>query len=151
MNGWRTKVNICCSKRRPVEVAWIRLHFGVGWFDFFRIILVQRTVIFFAKVLKSAWQAQNPLWKKQNPFKHTSDVRKPETQIRLRGYEYYVRAEILQAYVHACVIVLQYNTPVNDLLLQKGTAREDSGCAVSSESALLQLQPRILIRTSVHA
>ena len=89
--------------------------------------------------------------KKQNPFKHTSDVRKPETQIRLRGYEYYVRAEILQAYVHACVIVLQYNTPVNDLFLQKGTAREDSGCAVSSESALLQLQPRILIRTSVHA
>ena len=43
---------------------------------------------------------------KQNPFKHTSDVRKSETQIRLRGYEYYVRAEILQAYVHACVIVL---------------------------------------------
>ena len=89
--------------------------------------------------------------KKQNPFKHTSDVRKPEAQIRLRGYEYYVRAEILQAYVHECVIVLQYNTPVNDLFLQKGTAREDSGCAVSSESALLQLQPRIMIRTSVHA
>ena len=61
------------------------------------------------------------------------------------------RAEILQAYVHACVIVLQYNTPVNDLFLQKCTAREDSGCAVSSESALLQLQPRIMIRTSVHA
>ena len=79
--------------------------------------------------------------KKQNPFKHTSDVRKPETQIRLHGYEYYVRAEILQAYVHACVIVhvLQYNTPVNDLFLQKGTAREHSDCAVSSESALLQL------------
>ena len=36
--------------------------------------------------------------KNQNPSKHTSDVRKPETQIRLRGYEYYVRAEILQAY-----------------------------------------------------
>ena len=88
--------------------------------------------------------------KQQNPFKHTSDVRKPETQIRLRGYEYYVRAEILQAYVRACVILLQYNTPVNYLFLQKGTAREDSGCAVSSESALLQLQPRILIRTSVH-
>ena len=77
-------------------------------------------------------------------------MRKPETQIRLRGYEYYVRAEIL-AYVHACVIVLQYNTPVNDLFLQKGMAREDSGCAVSSESALLHLQPRILIRTNVHA
>ena len=57
--------------------------------------------------------------KEQNPLKHTSDVRKPETQIRQRGYEYYVRAEILQAYVHACVIVLQYNTPVNDLSCKK--------------------------------
>ena len=25
----------------------------------------------------------------QQPFKHTSDVRKAEAQIRLRGYEYY--------------------------------------------------------------
>ena len=41
MKSWTTKVNICCSKRRPVEVAWIRLHFGVGWSDFFRIILVR--------------------------------------------------------------------------------------------------------------
>ena len=88
--------------------------------------------------------------KKQKKQQHPSDVRKPITQIRLRGYEYYVRAEILQAYEHACVIVLQYNTPVNDLFLQKGTARKDSVCAVSSESALLQLQPRIRIRTSVH-
>ena len=93
---------------------------------------------------------ESTVTKNKIPFKHTSDVRKPETQIRLRGYEYYVRAEILQAYV-VCVIVLQNNTPVNDLFLQTGTAREDSGCAVSPESALLQLQPRILIRTSVHA
>ena len=91
--------------------------------------------------------------KKQNPFKHTSDVQKPEAHFRLRGYEYYVRtaAEILQVYMHACVIVLQYNTPVNDVFLQKGTTREDSGCAVSPESAFLQLQPRIMIRTSMHA
>ena len=47
-----------------------------------------------------------------------------EAQIRLCGYEYYVRAEILQAYVHTCMIVLQYNTPVNDLFLQKSTARK---------------------------
>ena len=90
-----------------------------------------------------------------NPFKHTSDVRKAEAQIRLRGYEYYVRAEILQAYMHVFVliIVLQYNTSIvaNNLFLQKGTAREDSDCTVSSESAFLQLQPRIMIRTSVHA
>ena len=82
---------------------------------------------------------------------HKSDVRKAEAQIRERGYEYYVRAEILQAYMHACVIVLQYHTPVNDLFLQKGTVREDSGCAVSSVSAFLQPQTRIMIRTSVHA
>ena len=50
------------------RVAWIRLHFGVGWSDFSGLYWygifssdVQRTVIFFAKVLKSAWQAQNPL------------------------------------------------------------------------------------------
>ena len=89
--------------------------------------------------------------KKQNKIPLNIHQMCDEAQIRLRGYEYYIRAEILQAYVHACVIVLQHNTPVNDLFLQKGTAREDSGCAVSSESALLQLQPRIMIRTSVHA
>ena len=51
---------------------------------------------------------------KNNPFNHISDVRKAEAQIRLRGYEYYVRTEILQAYMHVCVliIVLQYNTSV---------------------------------------
>ena len=36
------------------------------------------------------------------------------------------------------------------MFLQKGMAREDSDCAVSSESAFLQLQPMIMIRTSVH-
>ena len=80
---------------------------------------------------------------KKNPFNHTADVRKAKAQIRLRGYEYYVRAEILQVYMHACVliIVLQYKTSIvaNNLFLQKGTAREDSDCAVSSESAFLQL------------
>ena len=69
--------------------------------------------IIFAKVLKSAWQAQNPL-RKKNTFKDTSDVRKAEAQIRMRWYEYYVRAEILQSYMHACMLifVLQYNMVV---------------------------------------
>ena len=51
---------------------------------------------------------------KNNPFRHISNVRKAEAQIRLRGYEYYVRTEILQAYMHVCVLisVLQYNTSV---------------------------------------
>ena len=31
----KKSIYICCSKRQPVEVAWIRLHFGVGWSDFF--------------------------------------------------------------------------------------------------------------------
>ena len=64
----------------------------------------------------------------------------------------------LKYYNHACmracvlIIVLQYHTSVvaNDLFLQKGTTREDSDCAVSSESVLLQRQLRIMIRTSVH-
>ena len=77
-----------------------------------------------------------------NPFKHTSDVRKADAQSRLRGYEYYVRDEILQSlHAYVFIIVLQYNTSAlqYDLFLQKGTAREDSDCAISSESAFLQL------------
>ena len=45
-----------------------------------------------------------------NPFKHTSDVRKAEAQIRLCGYEYYVRAEILQSYMHAHVFIIYFDT-----------------------------------------
>ena len=64
---------------------------------------------------------------------------------------------ILQAYMHACVqhcTSVQYlstSIVANDLFLQTGTAWEDSDCAVSSESVFLHLQPRIMIRTSVHA
>ena len=54
---------------------------------------------------------------------------------------------------HHCSSTQYFSTSIvaNDLFLQKGTAREDSDCAVSSESAFLHLQPRIMIRTSVHA
>ena len=54
---------------------------------------------------------------------------------------------------HHCTSVQYFSTSIvaNDLVLQKGTAKEDSDCVVSSESAFLQLQPRIMIRTSVHA
>ena len=54
---------------------------------------------------------------------------------------------------HHCTSIQYFSTSIvaNDLFLQKGTAKEDSDCAVSSESAFLQLQPRIMIRTSVHA
>ena len=54
---------------------------------------------------------------------------------------------------HHCTSIPYFSTSIvaNDLFLQKGTTREDSDCAVSSESAFLRLQPRIMIRTSVHA
>ena len=47
---------------------------------------------------------------KNNPFRYTSVVRKAEAQIRLRGYEYYVPAEILHAHMHVRVLItiLQY-------------------------------------------
>ena len=54
---------------------------------------------------------------------------------------------------HHCISIQYFSISIvaNDLFLQKGTAREDSDCAVSLESAFLQLQPRVMIRTSVHA
>ena len=64
---------------------------------FFLIILVRFFQVVYSaqkNFRKGILHGNRRIHCEKNPFKPTSDVRKAKAQIRLRGYEYYVRAEI---------------------------------------------------------
>ena len=119
----------------PLRRRLVWFFSGLYWYGIFSSD-VQRTVIFFARVLKSAWQAQNPLWKNKNKIPLNIHRMCENQKLRSDCADMNIMYE-LKYYKHMCMRAwLYFNTILQLMICSCKKVRQGKTRAAQSHQSL---------------